>query len=313
MSPDPVSTPLPSSSDEDGLGTRRGAGSPASHRAADNVPAAAAYMVAGSALFVTLDALVKSAAREATPMQAVVYRSVLSAIPLLAMMRAQRIPVASPRLGLLALRGLVGFAALFCFMWGITHLHLADVLALQQLSPIFVAFLSVLLLGERPRATHWLLAGGCLLGALLVVQPTRGLVSLSSCVVLLSAAFSSVAYVTVRALTRTEPTLRIVAWFTLVGAVLGGPIAAADWRWLSPRANLLLAASGLLATAAQIFMTAAYRRAPAHVASAFSYANIPLAYLVGLVFFGEQPNAAAMAGIGLIVVGGVAVVLSMRA
>ncbi len=274
-----------------------------------NVVASALWMVAGSAFFVGLAALVKRASDEATAMQAVLYRSVFSALPVLAVMAARRIPVrssGSPKL--LLLRGLAGFLALFFYLWAVGHIHLADTLALQQLAPIFVTFLSVLLLRERPRRSHYVLAAVCLAGALLVVRPTRGLASLDSAAALVSALFSSAAYVTVRALTRTESTERIVAWFSFVAAALSLPFVASAWHPLSLRSHLLLIGAGLMAAAAQTMMTASYRRAPAHIASAFSYASVPLAYLLGLLFWNEKPDILSNIGIGLIVVGGVVIV-----
>jgi drug/metabolite transporter (DMT)-like permease len=281
--------------------------------ARESVGGAAALMFCGSAVFVLLGALVKRASVEATPMQAVLYRSIFSGLPLLILMKTMGIGPISARWKLLLLRAVAGFVALYCFMWGLGHLPIADVLALQQTSPVFVAFLSIALLRERPRPWYYVLASVCLVGALLVVRPTRGIVSLGAAVPLISAVFSSLAYVSVRSLTRTESSIRIVAWFVLVSTVGSLPFCIADWRWLSLQANVLLGAAGLLATLGQLLMTAAYRRAPAYITAAFSYANVPLGYLVGLVFWGEQPEWISTAGIALIAVGGVWVVLKVRA
>lgn len=274
--------------------------------------AAAALMVGGSAVFATLGALVKAASAEATPMQAVLYRSVFSAVPLVILMRVQRIEPRSERWRLLLLRGLAGFASLYCFMWGLGHLRIANVLALQQTSPIFVALLSILLLRERPRRWYYGLAAVSLAGAMLVIRPDRGLAAAGAAVPLLSAMFSSMAYVSVRSLTRTESSIRIVAWFVLVSTVGSLPFCIADWRWLSFKANVLLALAGLLATAGQLMMTAAYRRAPAWIVSAFSYSSVPMAWLIGVSIWGESPDVAAGVGIAMVVAGGIAFALKVR-
>jgi drug/metabolite transporter (DMT)-like permease len=180
------------------------------------------------------------------------------------------------------------------------------------MAPVFVAFLAAGLLGERPRVLHYALGALCLAGALLVVRPSQGLASLSNSVALVSALFSSGAYVAVRALTRTEPTPRIVLWFSGVAALLAVPFVLPGWHVLSLRANLLLVGAGLMAAAAQLLMTASYRRAPAHLAAAFSYASVPFAYLAGLLWWGERPDMVANLGILLIVLGGVAIVVWVR-
>ncbi len=263
-------------------------------------------------MFVVLGALVKSASQEATAMQALLYRSVFSGLPLLALMHTRHIGLFSERWKLLLLRGIAGFLGLYFFLWGLGHLRIVDVLALQQTSPIMVAFLSVALLRERPRPWYYALAAVCVVGALLVVRPTRGLVSAASAVPLLGAIFSALAYVSVRSLTRTESSIRIVAWFVLVSTAGSLPVCLAEWRWLSLRTNLLLAAAGLLATLGQLLMTEAYRRAPAYITAAFSYVNVPLAYLVGLLFWAERPEWIATTGIALIIVGGVWIALKVR-
>lgn len=289
------------------------AGHPEAPPPTENIPLAALFQLAGSAALVILASLVKLAGSECTPMQAVLYRSVFSTPPLLIALRRRRASLFSRRWRLLGLRGLAGTGALFCYFFAIAHIELANALALQQLSPLFVAFLSVWLLGERPRPSHWVLAIICLGGALLIVQPGRGVLSLPALVGVLSALFSSLAYIGVRALTSSEPTPRIVLWFSLIAALIALPFTLPGWRWPSLRANLLLVAAGLMAAPAQAAMTAAYRRAPAHVAAAFSYANVPLAYFSGLLVWGERPDWLAHLGIALVVAAGVALVYTLRA
>ena len=285
---------------------------PPDRAAPDRVAAAAGLMVLGSACFAIMAALVKAASNEASPVQASLFRSAVSIVPVWAAMRVARLPVWSPRWRLLLLRGVVGFSALFFYVWAVSHGELGAVLALQQLSPMFVAFLSVLLLGERPRASHYLLGAACFVGAVLIVRPDRGLGSLGAGAAVLSAALSASAYVSVRTLTRTEPTARIVLWFSVVAAALSLPPALAGWRPLSVRAVCLLVGAGLCAASGQTLMTSSYRRAQAHVASAFSYSSVPLGYVLGIVVWGERPDLLGTLGIVIILAAGVAIALSVR-
>lgn len=245
-------------------------------------------------------------------MQAVLYRSVFAGLIFWGVMGVRRIPVTSRRWPLLLVRGGVGFCAISFYVWAISHARLADALALQQMSPLFVALLSIPLLRERPRPLHFAMAALCLAGALMVIQPTRGVASLGAAAALVSAILSSGAYIATRALTRTESTPRIVLWFSVISALFSLPFVIPGWTWLSWPSNLLLVGAGFFGAGAQGLMTAAYRRAEAHITAAFSYANVPLAYLIGLVFWGEQPNLWAGIGILLIAVGGVIIVISMR-
>ena len=73
-------------------------GARAGTRPGDNVGVAALLQLVGSLLFVGLAALVKLAGDEATPMQAVLYRSVFSMLPLLLEMARRRISPMRPRM-----------------------------------------------------------------------------------------------------------------------------------------------------------------------------------------------------------------------
>jgi len=210
------------------------------------------------------------------------------------------------------LRGSLGFLALYCYFWSVARIPFANAIALQQMSPVLVALLAILLLGERPHKSYYVFATICSIGALLVVRPTHGFASLSSSVALLSALLAAGAYIAVRSLTKTEPTHRIVLWFSLVAAIGAMPIGLASWQPLSPSTIALLASAGILATVAQTLMTASYRRAPAHIASAFSYSNVPFAYAAGIVLWGERPDLIATVGIGLILCGGIAIAVQVR-
>lgn len=285
---------------------------PDASRSGNNVPLAALMMVGGTSLFAGLGALVKLASDEATPMQAVLYRSFFSGLPLLVLMRVRGISFSSARWRVLLIRGGAGFIALYFFMWALGHLRLADVQALQQTSPVMVALLGIVVLRERPKAWFYPLALACLFGAMLVIRPTRGVLSLPSAVPLLSALFSAVAYVSVSSLSRTESSIRIVAWFVAVSTLGSLPFCLADWHWLSWRANLLLGAAGLMATAGQLLMTSAYKRGPAWIVSAFAYSSVPVAWLLGILIWGESPDMVANLGILLIAAAGVALVRLAR-
>lgn len=56
---------------------------------------------------------------------------------------------------LLVLRGVVGFGALVCFFYSVTHLRLAEATMIQFTSPIFTAVLAAAYLGEPASARLW--------------------------------------------------------------------------------------------------------------------------------------------------------------
>lgn len=78
-----------------------------------------------------------------------------------------------------------------------------------------------------------------------------------------------------------------------------------------PEINLLLLA-GVLGTVAHLMMTWSLRYAPTSTLASMQYLEIPLAVLVGWLFFAELPNAMATCGILLTVAAGLYAVMRER-
>jgi drug/metabolite transporter (DMT)-like permease len=126
------------------------------------------------------------------------------------------------RRGLLALRGGVGTAALFCVYLGVMRLPLADATVLQYLYPTVTALLAWAWLGERPGGRIALAMALGWLGVLVMVHPFGGWGSSSSLPLegvawaVAGALLTAVAYVSVRELGRSE---RDIAALRAAGAV----------------------------------------------------------------------------------------------
>lgn len=76
------------------------------------------------------------------------------------------------RRSLLLLRGTTGFASLASYVLACQHLPLADATTFTFLAPLVAAALSPLVLRERPGAAVAAVTPACLLGVLLITQPS---------------------------------------------------------------------------------------------------------------------------------------------
>jgi drug/metabolite transporter (DMT)-like permease len=120
-----------------------------------------------------------------------------------------------------------------------------------------------------------------------------------------SGMFAALAMVSIRRLTRSEPTLRIVFYFSAVcTAVSAVPLA---WRWQTPEPGLwiLLVLVGVLASLAQSLMTRAYAHAPAAHVGPFTYSTVVFAAAVGWLFWGEVLDVLSFAGALLVCLAGI--------
>jgi drug/metabolite transporter (DMT)-like permease len=124
------------------------------------------------------------------------------------------------RKSLLILRGLVGFAALFCFFYAVTKLPLADITVIHFTNPVFTAIFAALFLGESMGRREVAGLALSLVGVALVAQPSflfgegaRNLDLFAVIVALCAAILSSMAYTTVRKLRETDHHLVVVFYF----------------------------------------------------------------------------------------------------
>ena len=282
---------------------------------------AAGFMVSSAVSFSLMGVCVKAVGGRIPVAEVVLARSAVSLLLSIGMLRQAGLNPWGQRRGLLVLRGVIGTGALLCVFAALAQLPLAAATVLQYLQPTFTALLAWLLLGERvgPRV---LLAA--LLGWLAVVVLSNP-AELSSLVgafgggtalplagvlwALGGALLSAFAYVSVRALGRTEHPLVIVFYFPLVGLVLTTPLVLMQPVWPTPWEALALVGVGLFTQLGQLGVTNGLLGLPAARATALSYGQVPLAALWGWLFFREalDPDTALAAGLVL-----AATLLSLR-
>lgn len=207
------------------------------------------------------------------------------------------------RRGLLALRGLLGTIALGCIFAALKRLPLAEATVLQFLYPTLTAALAWILLGESPNRSSLgaLLIGW--IGVMVLVRAGSGVFRLDGVLLALAGAlFTSLAYVSVRQLARTESPLVIVFWFPLISALLSLPLVLL--HPVAPTGNDLvwLLAVGLVTQAGQLGLTEGLARLPAARATPIGYVQVAFASLWGWCVFGETLSLTSLLGGGLVLV-----------
>ena len=210
------------------------------------------------------------------------------------------------RRGLLALRGAIGTAALFCVYLGVMRLPLAAATVLQFLYPSVTALLAWAWLGERPGSLIALAMALGWLGVLVMAHPLGAAGSGPALPLegvawaVAGALLTAVAYVSVRELGRSEHPQVIVLWFPLISLPLSLPLVV-----LHPTIPTLpelgwLLGVGLFTQLGQIGLTHGLVHLPAARATTIGYAQVAFAALWGWLVFGEGIGAPTLAGAGLI-------------
>lgn len=280
-----------------------GASAPGQH----DLARGALFMLGSAALFAAMGGLIKIVSVRLPNEMVVFFRS---AVGLLAL-----IPWVWYRGGLNALRtqhprrhlmrALAGLAAMYCYFYAIAHMPLAEATLLNYSTPLFVPFIAWLWLGEPVgRSLKVALAIG-FAGIVLILKPGLSLLTPVALVAAAAGVFAAVAMVSIRRLSHSESTTRIVFYFTAISTVISAvPLA---WSWRTPEPGLWapLISMGVVASAAQLMLTRAYACAPAAQVGPFTYATVVFAALVGWLFWAEIPDVFSVFGALLVALGGV--------
>ncbi len=203
--------------------------------------------------------------------------------------------IATRRIGLHFMRALFGTASFACVVYALGKLLLSDTMVLSFTAPFWSIIISALLLGEvirRHRITATIVG---FVGVVMIVKP-RGDVDPAMLVAVGSALFASVAMVSMKALSSSEPPMRIVFYFFIFGTLLLLPPAIVTWQTPNPVQLAWLVGAGLLGAVGQNFLARAYDAAEVGVVAPFDFIRLPLAALLGFLVFDEIPDSWSAAG-----------------
>ena len=198
-------------------------------------------------------------------------------------------------------RGGIGIMGNFCFFYSITHLLLADAMALQFSRPLFMIVLAALFLGE---IVGWKRGIATLIGfsgILLYTRPFGAGFEPDALVGAAGAFFGALVVVAIKQLSKTESTTVIMFYYAFWGAIFSLVPALLVWQTPTWPEMALLLLVGFLGIAGQSLITHGVTQAETTVVLPFDYLRIVYAALLGLLLFNEIPGPWSIAGAVIIV------------
>lgn len=273
-------------------------------------------MIFAALLFATMGVTVKLASAQYATGEIVFYRGLIGAALMAAIARRRGISLRTAVPGMHAWRAASGVAALTLWFYAIGNLPLATAVTLNYMSSVWMALFllgGAVMFGAKRvdgRLVFAVMLGFA--GVALMLRPTieqnqlwHGLTGL------LSGVLSAMAYLQVTALGRAgEPEVRVVFYFSLGGMAVGAAIASiSGWHSHSAHGLLLLAATGALASIAQLLMTRAYAIGRMLVNASLQYLGIVFSFIYGVWLFNDPVTWMALAGMTLIIGAGLAATL----
>ncbi len=267
-----------------------------------NVARAAALVSAGSLTLVVMATVVKHLGTELPAMEILFFRSAIGflfVLPLFA--RNPLEPFRTKRPGMHLLRGAVGAVGNACFFWTITHMLLADAMALQFSRPLFMIPLAVFLLGETVGLRRTAVAAVGFAGIMLYARPFTGGFEPDALVGALGALAGGLVVICIKRLATTEPTRVIMFYYAFWNALFALIPAALFWVTPTLPQLALLTVVGILGIGGQSLITHGLTMGEATVLVPLDYSRIIYSAALGYLLFNEIPGPWSFAGMALIV------------
>ena len=272
-----------------------------SHQADRNLFLAIGCLTISALLFSVMGICIRYASHSVDNYTIVFFRNVVGLILFLPFIFKQGTGfVKTEKLWMHTWRSIVGLAAMYGFFYAIAHLKLSNAMVFTYSSPIFIPVIAWLFLKEKITIARICAAVLGFIGVFCVAKPDQGLLNWISVIGIASSLLASMAFVTVRALTQTEPPERIVFYFCLIGSALSVIPMFWVWRPYHLQELLFLIGAGILANVSQIFMSHAYRLAPAGKIAPVNYMAIIFAGIWGYLLWQETPDIYSIIGFGII-------------
>ena len=273
----------------------------------DQPVAGALCVLSASLTFAILGVVVKVVSRSLTTEMVVFFRNFCSLFFILPWIWYSRPPggIRTSYFPLHLLRSMAGLGGMYCFFYVIARLQLFESFLLISTAPLFIPIIAYVWIHEPvERKVRGAVIIG-FIGIILILKPGMGVFQPIAFVGLGAGLLGALAMVSIRRMSSSEPTIRIVFYFTVFGTLISAmPLV---WSWQSPKAEIwwLLVFIGLLAAVGQFLLTKGYSLAPAAKVGPFSYSNVVFAMLLGWVLWGESLDSLTWVGAFLICIAGI--------
>ena len=264
-------------------------------------------MILGSAVLTANDAVTKWLTQDYPVSQVWCLRTlfVLLPIALLAPYYGGYRTLLPSRIAPQLLRAVFFFTTTLLLTIGLSLLPLAQMVSIVFASPVFVAALAPLLLGERVSTRRWLTIIIGFLGVLIIVQPNPATMSIASVIAIAAAFSSALRDIVTRRISTTESSLSILFCSSVFVIIIAFPAAPwLGWIAVQPIGWALLLINGILNGGAHFLIIEALRLGEASVVAPYKYTALIWGVLLGLIVWGDVPSPWVISGAVLIAISG---------
>lgn len=282
----------------------------------ERMPTAArgAFLVSmGSIGLVLMAVIVKFLGSRLPPFEILFFRSAVGFLCALWVFRSDLFePFRTKRQGAHFIRGLVGAGGNACFFWTITHMMLADSMALQFSRPLWMIPLALCFLSEVVGFRRVAVATVGFAGVLLYAKPFTAGFDPNAIVGAVGGLFAAMVVVAIKNLQKTESTRVIMFYYAFWNAFFAFVPAVFTWITPTPYEFVLLVLIGVMGMGGQALITHGLSMGDATALVPLDYLRVVYAAILGFLIFGEVPGIASFAGMLLIMAASLYLVLTER-
>ncbi|HKU70560.1 MAG TPA: DMT family transporter [Burkholderiales bacterium] len=203
------------------------------------------------------------------------------------------------------LRGGLFIANAALIVLAFSLLPLATVIVIMFSSPIFLALMSAPLLSERVTAERWISIVAGFVGVLIVIRPGATAFEWTLLIPVAASLANALRDIVTRRLSRTETSIAILFWSTIIVMGAGLLTAPFGWKPVSSTDAAWFVAAGVFNATAHFLIIEALRLGEASVISPVRYTSLIWAALLGYAVWGDVPSAWLLAGSAFIIAAGV--------
>lgn len=263
------------------------------------------WMFVTGLCFVAVTALVKYIGPRIPPAEMAFLRYVLGLVFLLPMLGPLfATPVTARQWRLFGLRGAFHAGGVILWFYAMTRIPIAEVTAMNYLSPVYVAIGAALFLGERLAARRIAAIVIALVGVAVILRPGFRAVETGHMAMLLCAVVFAGSYLLAKILADEAKPAVVVAMLSIFVTIALAPFALADWVTPTLDELGLLFLVACFATAGHYTMTMAFAAAPVTVTQPITFLQLVWAVLLGALVFSEPVDIWVILG-GLLILGAV--------
>ena len=198
-------------------------------------------------------------------------------------------------------RGFWGACGNFCFFYAITHLLLADAMALQFSRPLFMILLAFLFLREIAGRQRIAITFIGFTGIIIMLRPFDAGFDPNGIVAVIGAIFGGMVVICIKKLSSTEPTRRIIFYYAFYTTLFSAIPAVIFWTTPTLNEIWILILIGFLGILGQSCITHGFTLGEATITVPFDYMRIVYSAIFGVLLFAEVPSWWSVGGAILII------------